>query len=57
VISKFRQAKAAYDAYKKKNGGRYDQEWNDLAEYYQYHPTELEEVLRRIESFRAKVRE
>lgn len=57
VISKFRQAKAAYDAYKRKNGSRYDQEWNDLAEYYQYHPTELEEVLRRIESFRAKVRE
>jgi hypothetical protein len=57
VISKFRQAKSAYDAYKAKNGGRYDQEWNDLAEYYQYHPTELEEVLRRIESFRAKVRE
>lgn len=57
VISKFRQAKAAYDAYKGKNGGRYDQEWNDLAQYYQYHPTELEEVLRRIESFRAKVRE
>jgi pimeloyl-ACP methyl ester carboxylesterase len=44
-------------AYKGKNGGRYDQEWNDLAQYYQYHPTELEEVLRRIESFRAKVRE
>lgn len=57
VIGKFRQAKAAYDAYKQKNGSRYDQEWNDLAEYYQYHPTELEEVLRRIESFRAKVRE
>jgi len=57
VAAKFRAVKQAYDAYKQKNGGRYDQEWNDLASYVQYHPTELDEVARKIDSFRAKLRE
>lgn len=57
VAAKFRAVKQAYDSYKQKNGGRYDQEWNDLASYVQYHSTELEEVARRIDSFRAKLRE
>ena len=57
VIAKFRSVRQAYDAYKAKNGGRYDTEWNDLASYVQYHPNELEELARRIESFRAKLRE
>jgi hypothetical protein len=57
VIAKFRSVRQAYDAYKAKNGGRYDQEWIDLASYLQYHPNELEETARRIEVFRAKLRE
>jgi hypothetical protein len=57
VIGKFRAVKAAYDTYKQKNGGRYDTEWNDLASFSQYHPNDLEELARRIESFRAKLRE
>jgi hypothetical protein len=57
VIAKFLSVRQAYDAYKAKNGGRYDQEWIDLASYLQYHPNELEETARRIEVFRAKLRE
>jgi eukaryotic-like serine/threonine-protein kinase len=57
VAAKFRAVKQAYDSYKQKNGGRFDQEWNDLAGYMQYHSTELEEIARRIESFKAKLRE
>jgi hypothetical protein len=57
VIAKYRAARQAYEAYKSKNGGRFDQEWNDLASYVQYHPNELEELARRIETFRAKLRE
>jgi serine/threonine protein kinase len=57
VAAKFRAVKQAYDAYKQKNGGRYDREWNDLASYVQYHSTELDEVARRIDVFRAKLRE
>ncbi len=57
VIAKFRSVRQAYDAYKAKNGGRFDQEWNDLTSYVQYHPNELEELARRIETFRTKLRE
>ncbi len=56
VIAKYRAARTAYETYKAKNGGRHDQEWNDLASYVQYHPDELDELARRIESFRAKLR-
>lgn len=57
VAAKFRAVKQAYDSYKQQNGGRFDQEWNDLASYVQYHSTELEEVARRIDLFRAKLRD
>jgi len=57
VAAKFRAAKLAYDAYKQKNGGRFDTEWNDLVNYQQYHSTELEEFARRIDLFKAKLRE
>jgi serine/threonine protein kinase len=57
VIAKYRAARSAYEAYKAANGGRFDQEWNDLTSYVQYHPNELEELARRIESFRGKLRE
>jgi serine/threonine protein kinase len=57
VAAKFQAVKRAYDVYKQKNGARFDTEWNDLAGYVSYHPTELEEIARRIESFKAKLRE
>jgi len=57
VIAKFRATRQAYDAYKAKNGGRYDQEWGDLANWMQYHPNELEELAKRIETFRAKLKD
>lgn len=57
VIAKYRAARQAYEAYKAKNGGRFEKEWNDLASYVQYHPNELDELARRIEAFRAKLRE
>src|SRR5205085_10141627 len=37
VAGKFRSVSREYDAYKAKNGGRLDQEWNDLATYMQFH--------------------
>jgi hypothetical protein len=57
VIAKFRQVRAAYEAYEKRNGGRYDQDWSELVKYQQYHPEDLEGFAQRIESFRAKLRE
>jgi len=57
VIKQFRAARAAYDLYKQKNGPRYDEEWNNLVAYQQYHPNELEEIAHKIEAFRAKLRE
>jgi hypothetical protein len=49
--------RAAYEAYEKRNGGRYDQDWSELVKYQQYHPEDLEGFAQRIESFRAKLRE
>jgi hypothetical protein len=57
VAAKLQAVKRAYDAYKEKNGGRYDAEWNNLADFVMYHQADLEEVARRIESFSAKLRE
>jgi len=59
VAGKFRTVSREYDAYKTKNGGRLDQEWNDLATFMQFHLTgdNLEDAVRRIEAFRAKLRE
>jgi hypothetical protein len=57
VAGKFRSVSREYDAYKAKNGGRLDQEWNDLATYMQFHLTadNLDDAARRIEVFRAKL--
>ena len=59
VAANMSAVKREYDAYKAKNGGRLDGDWGDLAMYVQYHQNDssLEELAKRIDSFRAKMRE
>ena len=59
VGARFQSVSRAYEAYKTKNGARLDGEWNDLVTFVQYHLTteNLDEAMRRIESFHAKLRE
>ncbi len=59
VAAKMSALKREYDSYKAKNGGRLDGEWGDLAMYVQYHQNDssLDDLARRIDSFRAKMRE
>ncbi len=58
VANKFKIVKHEYDAYKAKNGGRLDADWGDLATFIQFHlPDNLDEAAKRIDSFRAKLRE
>jgi len=56
VIAKFRAVSKQYEAYKQQNGGRLDQDWNDLAGFIQYHPDDLAEFSRRIDAFRARMK-
>ena len=59
VAGKFKQVSREYEAYKAKNGGRLDQDWNDLATFIQFQlrADNLDDAARRIDSFRAKLRE
>ncbi len=59
VAAKMSAVKREYDTYKTKNGGRLDGEWGDLAMYVQYHQNDssLDELAKRIASFRAMMRE
>ena len=59
VAARFRAVKREYDTYKAANGGRLDQDWNDLATFMQFQlrGDNLDEGLRRIEAFRSKLRE
>jgi hypothetical protein len=57
VIAKVRAAKQEYDTFKASNGGRFDGEWNDLITFQQYKGSDLEEFARRIEAFRARLRD
>ena len=57
LVAKFQAVSREYESYKAKNGGRLDAEWNDLAGFIQFHPTELESASRRIDTFRARMRE
>jgi hypothetical protein len=59
VAGRFSAARREYDAFKIRNGDRLEREWGDLATFmtYQLTPTNLEDALRRIETFRAKLRE
>jgi len=59
VAAKLRAVKHEYDVYKAKNGGRLENEWNDLATFmnYQLRADNLDEASRRIDAFRAKMKE
>lgn len=59
VAAKFSQASREYDAFKAKNGMRLDRDWNELATFIQFKMTNdnLDDAMRRIESFRGKLRE
>ena len=57
VIAKFRAVRREYDGYAANNGARLDRDWNDLANFINYHPAELDEFSRRIDTFRAMMKE
>jgi serine/threonine-protein kinase len=56
VIAKFRAVSKQYEGYKQQNGGRLEQDWNDLASFISYHPNDLDEFNRRIDAFRARMK-
>jgi hypothetical protein len=59
VAAKFSAARREYAAFKGRNGDRLEREWGDLATFmtYQLTPGNLEDAMRRIETFRARLRE
>ncbi len=59
VAAKFSSARREYAAFKGRNGDRLEKEWGDLATFmtYQLTSANLEDAARRIESFRARLRE
>jgi serine/threonine protein kinase len=57
VIAKFRAVKQQYSIYAAKNGSRLEREWNELASFINYHPTELDEFSHRIDAFRSRMNE
>jgi serine/threonine protein kinase len=59
VAGKFSATSRQYDAYKAKNGMRLDREWNELTTFIQFkmNGDNLDDAVRRIESFRSKMRE
>jgi len=56
VNERFAAAIAEYKAYKAKYGMRLDGQWNDLAQFVQYHPDEYHDALRKIDVFRARMK-
>jgi serine/threonine protein kinase len=59
---KFQQVRREYDDYKAKFGARLEREWGELATFIQYMPsggedTALREAARRLDEFRARMRE
>jgi membrane-bound ClpP family serine protease len=59
VAAAYSSARREYAAFKKRNGDRLEKEWGDLATFitYQLTPGNLEAAMRRIETFRAQLRE
>jgi serine/threonine protein kinase len=57
VGHKLSSARSEYETFKEKNGPRYDAQWNDLLQFSQYHPSELEELSKKIDAFRQRLRE
>nr|MBA3455204.1 hypothetical protein [Deltaproteobacteria bacterium] len=59
VAGKFSATSRQYEGYKAKNGMRLDREWNELTTFIQFkmNGENLDDAVRRIESFRSKMRE
>ena len=57
VGHKLSSARSEYEAFKEKNGPRFDAQWNDLLQFSQYHPGELDELSKKIDAFRQHLRE
>jgi serine/threonine protein kinase len=59
VAAKFSSARREYAVFKDRNGERLEREWGDLATFitYQLSSSNLEDAVRRIETFRARLRE
>jgi hypothetical protein len=59
VGAKFSATSRQYEAFKTQNGMRLDAEWNELTSFIQFKMTNdnLEDAVRRIDAFRAKLRE
>jgi serine/threonine protein kinase len=59
VGAKFSATSRQYEAYKAKNGMQLDREWNELTSFIQFKMTaeNLDDAVRRIDAFRAKLRE
>jgi serine/threonine protein kinase len=57
VGHKLSATKTEYEAFKTKNGPRFDAQWNDLLQFSQFHAGELEELNKRIDAFRQHLRE
>jgi eukaryotic-like serine/threonine-protein kinase len=57
VISRYKAVRAEYQAFRSKNGDRLEQEWEELALYFQYHQNDSgAETLRRLDAFHAKIK-
>lgn len=59
VAGKYTSLRREYEAFRARNGDRFEKEWSDLATYITFSLTaeNLEDATRRIEAFRAKLRE
>ena len=60
IGKKFQSTSRLYETYKQSNGMRLDAEWNDLTQFLQnkaQKPEHFEEAARRIDAFRAKLRD
>ncbi len=59
VGAKFSATSRQYESYKTKNGMQLDREWNELTSFIQFKMTadNLDDAVRRIDSFRSKLRE
>jgi hypothetical protein len=57
VIARYKAVRSEYQAFRSKNGDRLEQEWEELALYFQYHQNDSgAETLRRLDAFRAKIK-
>jgi hypothetical protein len=57
VAAKQSAAAREYHAYTAKNGGGLDRDWDELLNFITNHRKDLDEVEKKIDAFRAKMRE